>query len=229
METYETYRYIHAKSSWMSAREALQMVEKLAEMGSEDGNIDSYMRQGVYSDYLRTAGEPEFGTSDFIATVPMMYMIANSVELILKGYTYAAHPSDAPREPLKLDRMIKHFHEDFGGSDATENEATIQAFIRTYTEDEQLPQLFAKFMQANEMSMDALYQERRFLNNTSFYQVVERYQPYLYTWEEGKPFYQKILEDVQSVLPIIEEMQADINSDGIPGEKVKALQRQESL
>jgi hypothetical protein len=203
----------------MSAREALQMVEKLAEMGAEDGNIDAYMRQGVYGDYLKEAEEPEFGTSDFIATVPLVYMIANGVELLLKGYTYAMHPSEAPSGPLKTPAMLESFRED-----PIDNE-TISGFIKTYTEDEKLPELLAKFMKANEMGADDLYKERRFLNNTSFYQVIERYQSYLYTWDEGRPFYQSVLDGVSDVLPLIEELQADIDSDGIPGDKVKALKR----
>jgi hypothetical protein len=216
----ESYRYIHAKSSWMSAREALQMVEKLAEMGAEDGNIDSYMRQGVYGDYLQGTGEPEFGTSDFIATVPMVYMIANGVELMLKGYTYAIRPDEAPSGPLKISAMLTRFCED-----PVEDEV-VSAFIRTYTEDERLPPLLAQFMKANGMSAGDLYNERRFLNNTSFYQIIERYQSYLYSWEEGKRFYQGVLKDVRSVLPLIEGLQADIDSEGVPGDQVKALRKQ---
>jgi hypothetical protein len=272
METYETYRYIHAKSSWMSAREALQMVEKLAEMGAEDGNIDSYMRQGVYNDYLRERGEPEFGTSDFIATVPMMYQLANGVELTLKGYTYATNPGEAPRGPLKLAAMLESFRKDAGDGQEDESEAgetgeaeaeaeaedamvddvvvddtavgdtavgggsdssidaddavkTIRSFIRAYTEDERLPKLFADFLQANEMTMNDIYGARRFLNNTSFNQVIDRYQPYLYTWDDGKTFYQEVLRDVRCILPILDGLQANIDSEGIPGDTVKALRR----
>jgi hypothetical protein len=213
----ETYRYIHAKSSWMSAREALQLAEKLAEMGAEDGNIDSYMRQGVYGEYLREAGELEFGTSDFIATVPLVYMILNGVELILKGYSYAAHPEVAPSGPPKLSVIREGFFRDFTG------ESTISDFVRTYTEDDQLPGLLARFLQRNEMVLDDLYRERRFLNTSSFYHILDRYASYPYTWDEGRPFYQKVLDDVRSVLPLIEGLQADIDSEGVAGEKVKAL------
>jgi hypothetical protein len=213
----ETYRYIHAKSSWMSAREALQLAEKLAEMGAEDGNIDSYMRQGVYGEYLREAGELEFGTSDFIATVPLVYMILNGVELILKGCFYATHPDEAPAGPLKLPALLESFSEGFKG------DAVIEDFVRTYTKDELLPELLTGFLQENGMSLDDLYGERRFLNTSSFYHILDRYGSQLYTWEEGRPFYQKVLKDTRSVLPLIEELQADIDSDGIAGEKVRAL------
>jgi hypothetical protein len=240
----------------MSAREALQMVEKLAEMGAEDGNIDSYMRQGVYNDYLRERGEPEFGMSDFIATVPMMYQLANGVELTLKGYTYATNPGEAPRGPLKLAAMLESFRADASdeagdaeagdeaavgdagengggadeggegvGIDASDAVKAIRSFIRTYTEDERLPGLFADFLQANKMTMDDIYGARRFLNNTSFQQVVDRYQQYLYTWDDGKAFYQEVLKDVRLILPIVEGLQADIDSEGVPGDTVKALRR----
>jgi hypothetical protein len=215
----ETYRYIHAKSSWMSAREALLLAEKLAEMGAEDGNIDSYMRQGVYGEYLRTTGELEFGTSDFVATVPLVYMILNSVELILKGCHYASHPDKAPRGPLKLPAMLEDFSRDFTG------DAMIGDFVKTYTEDERLPELFAKFLQDNGMNLKDLYGERRFLNNSSFYQILDRYKSYPYVWDEGRLFYQEVLRRVQSVLPLVEELQADIDSEGVAGDKVRALRK----
>jgi hypothetical protein len=216
----ESYRYIHAKSSWMSAREALLMVEKLAEMGAEDGNIDSYMLQGVYGDYRRETGGLEFGLSDFIATVPLVYMITNGVELTLKGYHYAAHPDRAPHGPLKFDALLKDFHQTFADEKETDD------FIRTYTEDDRLPALLADFMRANGMSIRDVYRERRFLNNTSFYSILDRYKPYHYHWEgEGKPFYEQVLDDARKVLPIIEGLQADIDSEGVPGEMVMRLRK----
>ena len=215
----EAYRYIHAKSSWMSAHEALLLAEKLAEMGAEDGNIDSYMCQGVYGEYIGEHGELKFGTSDFIATVPLVYMITNGVELIVKAYLYAAHPAEAPAGPPKLPAMLERFYTEFV------NEEAVCRFVRTYTVDAELPQLLGKFLRTNEMGLDELYCQRRFLNNTSFYSILERYRSYLYAWDEGKVFYQKVLEDVQSVLERIDGLQADIDSDGIPGDKVKALRR----
>jgi hypothetical protein len=215
----ETYRYIHAKSSWMSAREALLLAGKLAEMGAEDGNIDSYMCQGVYGEYLRETGELEYGTSDFVATVPLVYMVLNSVELILKGYHYAAHPDEAPRDPLKLPAMLEGFSRDFTG------EAAISDFVEIYTKDEKLPELLMKFLQAQEMCLRDLYGERRFLNNSSFYHILNRYKTYPYPWDEGRLFYQKVLEDTQNVLPFIEELQADIDSEGVAGDKVGALRK----
>jgi hypothetical protein len=201
----------------MSAYEALQMAEKLSEMGVEDGNIDYYMRQGVYNDYLLEFGEPEFGTSDFIATVPMVYMIANGLELLLKAYVYAAHVDETPKGPLKLKQNLERFKADFP------EETVIIEFLETYTEDDKLPELLARFLHDNEMTIDDLYKERRFLNNTSFFNITDRYKRFLYTWDEGREFYQKVLSDVKSVLPIIDELQRDIDSDANPGEKVLAL------
>jgi hypothetical protein len=207
----------------MSAREALQLAEKLAEMGAEDGNIDSYMRQGLYNEYLREHGELEFGTSDFIATVPLVYMLTNGVELTVKAYLYAAHPTEAPSGPPKLPLLLERFHTEFAGDEAV---SAVSAFVRAYTVESELPELLAKFLRANEMSLDELYSQRRFLNNTSFYSILERYQSFLYTWDEGKAFYQKVLADVRGVLALIDELQADIDSDGIAGEKVKALRKE---
>lgn len=215
----ESYRYIHAKSSWMSAREALQLAQKLAEMGAEDGNIDSYMRQGVYNDYLKAHGEPEFGTSDFIATVPMVYMITNGVELIIKGYLYAAHPEEAPSAPPKLPDMIARFKAEFPDNDL------MLGFVNSYTEDELLPELLGRFLAENGVKLAELYKERRFLNNASFFSITDRYQGMVYNWDEGKAFYQTVLEQVEAVLPVIEELQADIDSDGLPGAKVTALRK----
>ncbi|MDR1013587.1 MAG: hypothetical protein LBL86_01220 [Coriobacteriales bacterium] len=215
----ETYRYIHAKSSWMSAREALQLAEKLAEMGAEDGNIDSYMRQGVYGDYLQQAEELEYGTSDFIATVPLMYMVTHGVDLILKGYMYAGHPQEAPQAPPKLADMLERFRAEFA------DETVVSEFIDTYIDPDKLPQLFAVYLREVGKDLDDLYKERRFLNNASFYRIIEQYKPYVYTWEDGKRFYQEVLEDLRSVLPVIEALQADIDSEGVPGDKVKALRR----
>jgi hypothetical protein len=177
------------------------------------------MRQGVYGEYLQEAGELEFGTSDLVATVPLVYMILNSVELILKGYHYASHPNEAPSGPLKLPAMLEDFSRDFTGDTA------ISDFVRTYTEDERLPELLVKFLQANGMGLKDLYGERRFLNNSSFYHILDHYQSYPYAWDEGRLFYQEVLRDVQSVLPLIEELQADIDSEGVAGDKVRALRK----
>ncbi|MDR0349958.1 MAG: hypothetical protein LBH64_00195 [Coriobacteriales bacterium] len=215
----ESYRYIHAKSSWMSAREALQLAEKLAEMGAEDGNIDSYMSQGVYGDYLQQNGEPEYGTSDFIATVPMMYMVTHGVDLILKGYLYAAHPDEAPSSPPKLAEMIASFRAELA------DEEIALDFISTYSELDRLPELFARYLRESGKDLNELYKERRFLNNSSFYRIIDQYDSFMYSWEDGRRFYQEVLDDLRAILPLVEELQADIDSEGVPGDKVKALRR----
>jgi hypothetical protein len=219
-ESYDVYRYIHAKSSWMSAAESFEVAVRLAESGVKDGNVDEYMLQGVYKQYLEEKGDPGEGMSYFIASVPLAYMIANGIELALKGFRYAGHPSEAPTAIFKLPDLVEMFVAEFP------EEEWMQALIKRYLTDEGLPELLAGFMKANGLPAGEFYNTRRYLSSTSFFKLAERYSdPYPVSADVARPFYQQVLEDAEDAMNRLADLQDDVDEDGNPGDAVKALKR----
>jgi hypothetical protein len=201
----------------MSAHETLRLAEKLAEIGAREGNIDSYMRQGVYDDYLQAVGEPEEGSSNFIATVPLMYAMTNAVELLVKGLMYVSHPGAVSKKIYKTPELIRIVREEHP------SETDILRFVDAYGSADGLPGLFADFLAENGLSIEEFYGARRYFAQTSFFSIVDRYKPFFYTIEQGKPFYQRILDDIAAVAPTLEALKDGINEDGVAGEYVSGL------
>ncbi|MDR3316427.1 MAG: hypothetical protein LBS98_08175 [Coriobacteriales bacterium] len=213
----ENYPFIHAKSSWMSAHETLRLAQKLAEIGAAEGNIDSYMRQGVYDDYLQAFGEPEEGSSNFIATVPLLYAMTNALELLVKGLMYVSHPKAVSKRIYKTPELIKKVREEHPA------ETDILCFIDAYGSTDGLPELFAEFLKENELSIEDFYGVRRYFAQTSFFSIVDRYKPIFYTVAQGRLFYQRVLDDIHAIMPTLEALKDGINEDGIPDAHVRGL------
>ncbi|MDR2197772.1 MAG: hypothetical protein LBO07_07430 [Coriobacteriales bacterium] len=218
--TYDSYRYVHAKSSWMSALEAFRLVEEAASLGAKSGNIDAYLQGLDYDENQRRLGDIPDGTSDFRATVPVLYLLTNGIDLMLKAFLYAGHPDRQPRTVPKTPELVAAFAAEF--SELT----SLQAFVVTYTDSGLLPGLFAEFLAANEMDIAAFLSQRRHLSNTSFFTILERYRSFPYRWEDGRVFYAQLAEKLKQVIPLLQELQTDIDSDGNPGVKVLALKRE---
>lgn len=215
----ESYRYIHAKSSWMTSRDFLVEAKKMAEVGATEGNIDRIMKKGMYSEYLIMNGDPGPGKSDFIATVPLVYLMANSIEALIKGFNYVANPEVMIKSVPKFNELVAGFKSQF------DELSDLQQFVATYTEEERIPQLLGDFIKANEMTVDEFFNTRRHIKNTSFLRLVDRYKPFIYDQDQGRVFYQQVLNDIAFVHPIIESYQLDINEDGVPGSKIESLSK----
>jgi hypothetical protein len=216
---YDSYRYIHAKSSWMSAIEDFRVVKKLAETGEASGNVDALLPPEAAEEYRLVVGTPVKDTSDFLATVPALYLLTDGIDLMIKAFFYAGHPKRQPRAVLKTAQLLQAFAEEFG--ELTD----LQTFVATYTDDDKLPPLFASFLAANEMSVAEFLKGRSHLRSAGFFDILERYRPFSYRWEDGRVFYAQLSKDLERVIAPLVELQTDIDSDGNPGPKVLALKR----
>jgi hypothetical protein len=216
---YDCYRYVHAKSSWMSARDELVMVAEMAELGEKDGNLDAMMKDGLYGAYLAEVEAPEPGYSFFISVVPMVYSLLNSIELTMKAFNYVGHPTEAPKNVLKFADYLDKFHADF-------SEQTIfTTFIDTYTQQDNLPVLLKDFLVANDMQICDLFNIRRNTKSTSFFTLVEPFKPYPYSPEQGKAFFAQVKADASKIHQLLDCLQAGIDEDGNPTPAIEELKR----
>jgi len=213
----EEFRYKHAKSAWMSAIESFEIARGLAETGVDEGNIDAFMMAGSYRVYVEDVGAPPAGTSNFLTLVPLTFSVINGIELAIKAYQYAGHPDVAPRTMPKLPELIKQFKADFP------QEGLFGAFIDKYTNEAAMPALLARFLQENKLTALEFTGARRYLNNTNFFTVIEKYGPVFFTPGEGKAYFTELIADLKPVLARLAVLEADIDSEGVPGSLIQAL------
>jgi len=218
--SYIPYRYVHAKSSWMTAAEELQTLKELAEVGGRDGTLDAFMKPGQYGSYLADMGQPEPGYSYFISVVPTVYSLINSIEQIVRGFNYVAHPDVSPKQVLKLADLLELFHSEFA------EQTVFTEFVDRYTDPGQLPELLSGFLQANGKTISDVFNTKRTLKSMSFFTIADGYsQPYPYTPEQGKPFFEQIAADVAKIAPLVQSLMQGIDDDGNPTPAIAALAR----
>ncbi|MDR2493558.1 MAG: hypothetical protein LBD25_08935 [Coriobacteriales bacterium] len=216
-ELKENFNYKHAKSSWMSAAESLRLVAHLCDIGVVDGNLDSFMMEGSYHNYVVELGAPPAGTSYFAACVPMVFALLNSIELSIKGYEYAAYPQRAPRSPQRLSDLLDLFN-----AASYPKDPAVDALARKYTGDS-APELIVRFLAQSGMKVGDLLAMRRFINNNNFFNVVEPFEQFCYGTEEGKRFFEEVGKDVAPARAGISGLIAAIDDDGVPSGAVLAL------
>jgi hypothetical protein len=216
----EEFRYKHAKSSWMSAIDNLDIVREICSLGARDGNIEDYMKEGGYGAYVFELGEPPEGQGNFISATPVVYALYNAMEMILKGYEHAAYPNARMTKVYKLPELIKNFKER-----AYSSEAEMNGFLDKYLNDDKLPALMAAFFKESGKTVDDIVNMRRYIGTNNYFNAVtDNFKALYYTPEEGKAFFNEVLDDIKPVGEHVTALQLDINEDGKPGELVSALQ-----
>jgi hypothetical protein len=215
----ENFKHKHAKSAWLSAGEDLILLTKLIDIGLEQGSIDEFMLEGRYSIMVEEIGSPPEGMADYRSLVPLTYQIYNSIEMLLKGYEYAAFPNDQLKSVPKLIWLLQRFEQYNYVQDAT-----VAAYVRKYVDDASIPALLRDFLTESGLGVSHLINARRFINNNNFFSAVSNYKPYYFDYERGRAFFAELNGDVRPVLSHVEQLFANIDDDGNPGELVRSLQ-----
>lgn len=214
------FNYLLAKTAWMSSGKYLLLIKKLVESCNalESGNLDAMMSEGKYREYAESHDTPPEGSSDARSLIPFIYSIYNSVEQLLLAYYYAGFPNDRLTFVPTFARLEAKFDE-FG---LAKNE-TITAYVHKYAHDEELPSLLKAMLEASGYGADHLKGTRRALENNNLFNVLDMYQPYYYTAEQGRLFFQEVYDDVNTVLAEVNLLIADVDDDGNVGSVVEAL------
>jgi hypothetical protein len=214
----EPFKYKHAKSSWMSAVENLAIAEEIAAAGLAAGNLEEYMAEGGYSVYVAEVGAPPAGQGNFITAVPAIYAVYNALELIAKGYEYVAFPDDRLGKILRFLELVEAFNQR-----AYAAEQPVAALYHKYLNDETIPGLLHEFLQAQGKDVASILATRRFLAQNNYFNAMEDYEAFYFDAEQGKAFFQELLDDIVPLKEHMTMMQLSIDEDGIPKDNILAL------
>lgn len=216
----DEFNYLLAKTAWMSAGKYLLLVKKLIENcdALEKGNLDSMMNEGKYKDYSEAQSAIPEGKSDARSLVPFIYSLYNSVEQTILAYYYASYPNDRLTFVPTFERLEEKFIE----NNLAKDEAVF-AFVQKYSDDEHLPELLKAALNASGFSVGHLKGARRALENNNLFNVLDMYQPYYYSVEEGTAFFAEVYSDTNTMLAKLDELISDIDDDGNVGSIVAGL------
>lgn len=215
------FNYLLAKTAWMSSGKYLLLVKKLIEScdALEKGNLDGMMSEGKYSEYAESHDAPPKNHSDARSLIPFVYSIYNSVEQMLVAYYYVGFPHERLTFVPTFARLEAKFDEyDFA------KDEVITAYIHKYTQDDKLPVLLKGVLEASGYDAEHLKGTRRALENNNLFNVLDKYEPYFYSVEQGKEFFTEVYEDVNKVLQRLNLLIADVDDDGNVGAIVASLQ-----
>jgi hypothetical protein len=214
------FNYLLAKTAWMSAGKYLLLVKKLIEdcKAVETGNLDKMMNEGSYRDYAEEQGAPSQERSDARALIPFVYSLYNSVEQLLLAYYYAGFPNDRLTFVPTFERLL----DKFDSFDLAKDEV-VTNYVHTYSYDEELPELLKGLLSASGYGVGHLKGARRALENNNLFNVLDQYQPYYYSAEQGRQFFSETYERVCAVLDVVNRLIAEVTDDGEVTEAVAAL------
>ncbi|MDR1016768.1 MAG: hypothetical protein LBL67_04820 [Coriobacteriales bacterium] len=217
--TEEHFKLKHAKSMWMSAEQNLGIARDLAKMGGKEGNLEEYMAEGGYGNYLAEVVRPPRGQGNFISTVPLFYAIYNGIELALKAYDFAAYPEEKLKKVYKTPELVERV-----SARSIANDLSIMPLVDKYMDFVSLPPLLRDFLTANQMDVAAVLAKRRFIGSNNWFNAVEGYQDFFYTAEQGKAYFAEVLADVEPAVAVVERLMDDIDEDGVAGKLVSTLE-----
>ncbi|MDR1087975.1 MAG: hypothetical protein LBL23_01675 [Coriobacteriales bacterium] len=214
------FNYLLAKTAWMSSGKYLLLIKKLVDNydALERGNLDTMMNEGRYSEYAETQEAPPEGKTDARSLIPFIYTLYNSVEQLILAYYYAAFPNDRLTFVPTFEKLLMQFDE----NDLAKDEA-ITRYVHKYSYGEGLPELLRGLLDASGYDVDHLKKTRRALENNSLFNVLDKYQPYYFSAEQGRQFFTEVNDDANEVLARINLLIADVDDDGNIGDIVAAL------
>jgi hypothetical protein len=214
------FNYLLAKTAWMSSGKYLLLLKKLMESyhALESGNLDTMMNEGRYSEYAESQEAPPEGQTDARSLIPFIYTLYNSVEQLILAYYYAAFPNDRLTFVPTFEKLLVQFDE----NDLARDEA-ITSYVHKYSYGEGLPALLQGLLNASGYGVDHLKTTRRALENNSLFNVLDTYQPYYFSAEEGRQFFTEVSDDTNAILAKINLLIADVDDDGNIGDRVAAL------
>ena len=216
----DQFNYLLAKTALMSSGKYLLLVKKLIENcdALEQGNLDGMMQEGKYKDYEESQGGTPEGMADARALIPFIYSLYNSVEQVLLSSYYIGFPNDK----LTFVPTFGNLEEKYEEFDLAKDE-TLKTFVQKYTHDDKLPSLLKGILEASGYKVEYIKGARRALENNNLFNVLDKYEPYYYTAEQGKAFFAEVYSDANTMLDKINILVADIDDDGQVGSIVEAL------
>ena len=216
----DEFTYLLGKTAFMSSGKYLLLVKKLIENCNalETGTLDTMMNEGKYKEYADSQNEIPEGKSDARSLIPFVYSVYNSVEQMILGFYYVGFPDDTLTFVPTFERLEAKFDE----NDLAKDEA-ITSYVHKYTHDDKLPALLKAVLDASEFGSDHLKGTRRALENNNLFNVLDMYQPYYFSAEEGKAFFAEVYEDTNTMLDKMNMLVADIDDDGSAGSIVTGL------
>ncbi len=213
----ENFTYKHAKSSWITAYEHLSIVETLAKRGIEEGSLDSLMQAENDLDYRDRFSESGIA-NNFLACVPLLFLLLRAIELYIKAFEYVAYPSSVPKKPYKLRDLVALY-----SAAPYRKIPADEAFIRKYTSDDGVPNLVSRFLKASGKSMDDLLTMRLHISKAGLDRTLSDFTSLSFDESEGRDFFRELKEDIAPLLSSCNALQSDIDAEGIPGSLVEGF------
>lgn len=183
-------RYMLALSFWTSALQYLRLVENVAKETVSQGNTWVLVRD--YCSGSITAEEYSQATcwSDHSIIIPLIFNLLHGIELLSKGFLLAD-----PEEPVTKTHKISALRERIAARFPDEN--IINGFLCKYTDIHEMPELVVRFLNANGLSVDQLYQALRY-PSPNFVEAHD-YVGLKYQGEAGTVFFMELAKDIEKL------------------------------
>jgi hypothetical protein len=183
-------RYTLALSFWTSALQYLRLVENVAKETVSHGNtwvlVRDYSSGGITSEEYSQATR----WSDHSIIIPLIFNLLHGIELLSKGFLLAD-----PEEPVTKTHKISALRMRMAAQFPDENK--INGFLSKYTEIREMPELLVRFLNANGLSVDQLYQALRY-PSPDFVEAHD-YAGLKYQGEPGTPFFKELAKDIEEL------------------------------
>lgn len=187
----ERERYQLALSFWTSAFQYLHLVENVAKETVSQGNtwvlVRDYREGGITPEEYKQATR----WSDHSIIIPLIFNLLHGIELLSKGFLLADRDepvSKTHKISAIRDRVVARFPD----------EDVINGFLSKYTDVREMPELLARFLDANELSVDQLYQAFRY-PSPDFVET-HNYIGLKYQGDAGTPFFEDLAKDIDGLI-----------------------------
>jgi hypothetical protein len=186
--------YDVALSFWTVSFQYLMLVENVArEIVS---NLNPLGLTKLHSEGPITEDELVEATrwSDQSLVIPLLFNLYHGIELLVKGFLLIT-PGVQVKPQHSIQRLCRGF------SAAYPNEIELNAFLKKYTEESQLPPLLRDFLRDNALTFADLYQALRYPIDQDFVDL-KRYVRLKYKGQQGVHFFRELDEEIKSIRPL---------------------------
>lgn len=191
--------YQTALRYWTIGLQYISLVKIVAEQIASEGN-----KWVVTSDREITPEQYEQETkwSDHQIVIPVLFNFYHGIELILKGFLIAAHV--APGKNHNLGKLLLGFEEKFPSH-------PIGAFAKKYIAQENLPPILASFYNTSHITTSDFYQALKYPEKGD---VLYDHAPLKYKDKEGIPFFEDLVNDINTTTPRIVDLGRSLDAKG---------------
>jgi hypothetical protein len=186
--------YKRALSFWTVSFQYLMLVENVARETVSAENPLGIIKEITQGPITPDEMDEVTKWSDHKIVIPILFNLYHGIELLVKGFLLVT-PGIVVKPKHSVQRLCREF------AAAYPNETGLNAFLKKYTEENQLPSLLRDFLKDNALTFSDLYQALRYPSDQDFV-TMKRYVRLKYQGEQGVYFFRELQEDIKGIRPL---------------------------